>query len=127
MNILPDSIKRFMPLHQQRIVASSDEFKEVIERLDREINQIPNRNEKNIVYAHFFYAGCDWFIKEWDREENLLFGYAILNQDLEMSEYGYIELSDLVEDGRVELDFYWEPCSMEKALYDKYPSYFPKP
>lgn len=125
--MLPNNIKIFMPLHQQRIVASSDEFKDVIERLDKEISQIPSRNEKNIVYAHFFYAGCDWFILDWDRENEIVFCYAILNNDVEMSELGYTSLPEITEHGRVELDFYWEIKSLAEALYEKHPNYFPNP
>ncbi|NDV80785.1 hypothetical protein [Bacteroides sp. 51] len=127
MNILPDNLKRFMPLHQQKIVVSSDEFKEVIERLEEEIKHIPTHNEGKMIFAHFFYAGCDWYIQDWNRETDNLFGYAILNEDVQMSEYGYMSLIELTQDGRIELDFYWEKQPLDKVLYDKYPDYFPNP
>ena len=142
---LPKNVSLFMPLHQQAIVRYPDywgEYKEVTDRLDKEIEEIPFRgqsfseeqirengtlNDCLLVYAHFFYAGCDWFILDWDREEGILFCYAILNGDTQMSELGSIFLSDLTADGRIELDFYWDRCSLAGALYDKYSGDFPEP
>ena len=42
------------------------------------------------IYLHFFIGACDWYVAEYDEEENLFWGYAILNGDLEMAEWGYI-------------------------------------
>lgn len=142
---LPENVKLFMPLHQQAIVSDPDYnagYKEVIERLDMEIGEIPQQEqsftgvqirEKGslkdclMVYAHFFYGGCDWFILDWDRQDGILFCYAILNGDTQMSELGSAFLSDLTGDGRIELDFHWSRCSLAEALHDKYPGDFPAP
>lgn len=138
---LPKNVSRFVPAHQQLIIADPDcydDFKEIIERLDKEIVEIPDYPQKQsevpgsmhdrlTVYAHFFYADCDWFIIDWDREDDILFCYAIIGGDVEMSELVTTFLSDLTSHGRVELDFYWKKRTLAQALYDKYPSYFPKP
>lgn len=47
-----------------------------------------------IMHMHFFLAGCDWYACEWDGEDRF-FGYAILNNDFQMSEWGYFSLSEL--------------------------------
>lgn len=112
---------------QQEIVRDSPEFQSELLHLEEQLHLIPDCEQGTTVHAHFFYAGCDWFVLSWDRENDLLFCYAILNRDVEMSELGYTLLSDLVDDGRIELDFYWDKKSLGQAKFDKYPEYFPKP
>ncbi len=46
------------------------------------------------IHLHFFIGGCDWHIAEYDGED-LFFGYAILNNDIEMAEWGYISFEEL--------------------------------
>ena len=127
MRKLPLNIQKFMPLMQQRIITGSNEFEEVIERLDKELEEIPADFQSKTVYAHFFYGGCDWFVLSWDRENEIIFCYVILNGDVEMSELGDVWLPELVNNFRIELDFYWEKTSLAQAKYEKYPDYFPKP
>ena len=121
------NIKRFMPKAQQKITLCNPAFEEIIQQLDSEIEMIPDQPQAEIVYAHFFYGGCDWFVLSWDREEDIVFCYVILNGDSEMSELGDVLLSDLVDHGRIELDFYWDKKSLAQAKYDADPDYFPEP
>src|SRR5512139_3918277 len=46
------------------------------------------------IYLHFFIGGCDWYVAEYDGED-LFWGYAILNSDFEMAEWGYISFQEL--------------------------------
>jgi hypothetical protein len=67
------------------------------ERLDRiprlyETDHIPLKEK--LIHLHFFIGGCDWYIAEYDGND-LFWGFAILNNDLEMAEWGYISFSDL--------------------------------
>jgi hypothetical protein len=57
-----------------------------------ETEQIPMRDK--LIRLHFFIGGCDWYIAEYDGED-LFFGYAILNNDEEMAEWGYVSLAEL--------------------------------
>ena len=50
--------------------------------------------EDKLIHLHFFIAGCDWFIAEFDGED-LFWGFAILNSDLQNAEWGYISFSEL--------------------------------
>lgn len=50
--------------------------------------------EKKLINLHFFIGGCDWYIAEYDGDD-LFFGFAILNSDYEMAEWGYISFSEL--------------------------------
>lgn len=47
-----------------------------------------------LIYLHFFIAGSDWFIAEYDGDD-LFWGYAILNGDYINAEWGYISFSEL--------------------------------
>ena len=121
------NIEKFMPLVQQQIVKDNDAFKDTLIRLNEEIEAIPDRYQAHVVYAHFFYAGCDWFVLSWDRENEIVFCYVILNGDVEMSELDDVWLPDLINYPRIELNFYWDKKSLAQAKYDKYPDYFPEP
>ena len=63
-----------------------------------------------IIHLHFSFGTCDWFIAEFDGEDTF-FGFVILNDDLEMAEWGYISLSDLksinINNQQVERDPNW--------------------
>jgi hypothetical protein len=68
---------------------------------------------------HFFIGGCDWYIAEYSPEEDLFWGYAILNGDTENAEWGYIsfkELRELVVGPGIEVDrdLHWEQKSFEQ-------------
>lgn len=65
------------------------------------LNKVPKLYETEntplkdkIIHLHFFTAGCDWYISEFDGED-LFWGFAILNTDYEMAEWGYISFSEL--------------------------------
>ncbi len=69
------------------------------ERLDRiprlyETENIPLRDK--LIHLHFFIGGCDWYVAEYDGDD-LFFGYAILNDDHDCAEWGYISFRELKE------------------------------
>ena len=51
--------------------------------------------KEKVIYMHFFIGGCDWYAAEYDPQDKLFFGFAILNDDLEMAEWGYFSLDEL--------------------------------
>ncbi|MBT4485840.1 MAG: DUF2958 domain-containing protein [Candidatus Latescibacteria bacterium] len=66
-----------------------------------QLNQIPRlyetenvQTEDKLIYLHFFIGGCDWYMAEYDGDD-LFFGFAILNSDYEMAEWGYISFAEL--------------------------------
>jgi len=70
--------------------------------------------EAKQIYLHFFIGGCDWYIAEYDGDD-LFFGFAILNNDLEMAEWGYISLTELkgIRAGgwlEIDTDLHWKVC-----------------
>ena len=50
--------------------------------------------KEKLIYLHFFINGSDWWIIEFDGKETF-FGFVILNNDIEMSEWGYINFPEL--------------------------------
>jgi len=74
---------------------------------------------EKIIHMHFFLGGCDWYAAEYDVESQNFFGFAILNNDYEMSEWGYfsfMELCDLkVEFLEIDRDLYFKP-TMAKEI-----------
>ncbi len=143
-------LKAFMPRPQLKSVRShslGDDgpayLRSVIKPLDEQVQAIPKRqttklldgtertSDYSIVYAHFFYSGTDWLVLEWDRNDQL-FGYVILNGDVQMSKLGYFSLAEirgLSEQMTFgpQLDFNWTPKYLPAALQRAFPSYFTKP
>ena len=70
--------------------------KEQLAKIPRlyETEDVPLKDK--LIYLHFFIGGCDWYVAEYDGED-LFWGYAILNDDLEMAEWGYISFQELKE------------------------------
>jgi hypothetical protein len=86
--------------------------KDKLDKIPRlyETEGIPLKDK--LIYLHFFLAGCDWYIVEYDGED-LFWGYAILNGDYDNAEWGYISFAELKElkiDGWLEVD-----CETEDA------------
>ena len=70
--------------------------------------------KEKIIHMHFFIGGCDWYATEYDGEKQLFFGFAILNNDYEMAEWGYFSLRELdelkVKFLEIDRDLHFTPC-----------------
>lgn len=69
---------------------------------EKELSLIPRLYEtenislKNkIIHLHFFLAGSDWYVCEYDPKHQMFFGFVILNQAFSDAEWGYISLAEL--------------------------------
>jgi hypothetical protein len=79
--------------------------------------------QEKLIHLHFFIGGCDWYIAEFDGED-LFWGFAILNDDFQNAEWGYISFSELKSikvGGWLEIDCeleeFWcvrKACEIEK-------------
>ena len=76
---------------------------------------IPLREK--VIHMHFFIGGSDWYATEYDPENQTFFGFAILNNDLEMAEWGYFSLNELasvkVAFLEIDRDLYFEPTQAQ--------------
>ena len=68
-------------------------------------------HEDKIIAIHFFIAGCNWYVAEYDGED-IFFGFVNLN-DPQNAEWGYFSLKELDEINikgiEVDNDLYWQP------------------
>lgn len=73
-----------------------------------ETENVPLKDK--LIHLHFFMGGCDWYIAEFDGHD-MFWGYCILNNDLEMAEWGYVSFAELrsLKVGFVEVD-----CELEE-------------
>lgn len=115
---IPEVVKSFMPVMQQKAIVGSEEHSEIINDLLGIIEKMPKTygtentpTDEKVVYLHYFYGQSDWYIveKDMEREQLQAFGYVILNGDTQMAEWGYINIEELKKTNRVELDFYFTP------------------
>ncbi|MBN1156542.1 DUF2958 domain-containing protein [Candidatus Woesearchaeota archaeon] len=69
--------------------------------------------KEKMIHMHFFIGGCDWYAAEYDPKQQLFFGFAILNNDYDMAEWGYFSLRELdelkVKFLEVDRDLYFTP------------------
>jgi len=75
--------------------------------------------KKKVIHMHFFIAGCDWYATEYDAEDQIFFGFVVLNGDLQNAEWGNFSLQELsdvrVKFLEVDRDLYWEPKPAENV------------
>jgi len=57
-----------------------------------ETDDIPLKEK--LIHLHFFIGDTDFFICEYDGDDTF-WGFVVLNGDLEMAEWGYINFSEL--------------------------------
>ena len=92
------------------------------ERLDRiprlyKTEHLPIKDK--LIHLHFFIGGCDWYVAEYDGDD-IFFGYAILNNDTECAEWGFVSFSEMKElnvsgiEIDCELEEHWSPTPVSK-------------
>jgi hypothetical protein len=121
--------------HAESIKRMNEGVEKMARLYETDTNEYKGRHP---LALHYFMGGCDWYISEWDRGDNF-FGYAILNNDVQMSEWGYISLSELlgIESNlrkrsrayqfvALNLDYHCPYGTVEEALFNRDPEYFRK-
>jgi hypothetical protein len=56
-----------------------------------------------------------------------MFGYTILNGDLECAEWGYTSLPEITRIPQFNIDYHFPVQTIEAALYKSYPDFYKKP
>lgn len=116
------------PLQQLTVCEKEDIFVEELKRLDEQLNALPDDYNSETVYAHYYNRNCDFFVLSWDRENDLLYCFSIINGSCECANKGDQYLTDISSGhANIELDLYWNPKPLSHSLYQRYPEYFPKP
>ena len=114
------TVQQILPLNQVKFLqeldkSSEKEFTYLLGNLEKQLQEIPSRSkvpiDKAMIHAHYFMASSDWYVIEWDRKDNMFFGFAILNGDLQNAELGYFSFAELDEFNKyprlMQLDFNW--------------------
>ena len=99
-------------------------MKLMTKEIEKKIPKLYSQDGKGydaIVHVKYFdpLGSSAWFGTEYDKEQRLFFGWACLNGNIEDAELGYFSL-DQIENTRIERDMYFAPCSLKKAIKDKY-------
>jgi hypothetical protein len=132
LTTIPAAVAALIPVAQLKETKGNlQAFTGTIQHLETLLEKCPKIgntdgvNEHPAIF-HFFYGSTDIFICEYDRKDKM-FGYAILGGDVENSEWGYFNLSDITSFPKFNIDYYFKSQTIEAALYSAYPSFFKKP
>ena len=103
-----------------------------IEHLERQLSKCPKLGgtdgmREHPAIFHYFFGRTDIFICEYSPEKGQMFGFAILNGNLENSEFGYIAPSDFLIMPMINIDYHFKEQSIEAARYKMYPHFYKKP
>jgi hypothetical protein len=133
-DVIPPEVAAIIPYSQLQVTKENlDAFRKPIERLKEQLEKCPkigsteNKDEHPAMFHYFCGGATDIYICEYDPEDRLMFGYNILNGDLDNSEWGYTSLEEILPIAIMNIDYYFDEQSIEAALYKKYPTYFKKP
>jgi len=132
IKIIPEGVAALIPCSQLEYTRKYlIEFQDQIHRLAIALQLCPKIGEtegakEHPAIFHFFYAGTDIFICEYDSKD-LMFGYTILSGDLQNAEWGYTSLSEITKLPQFNIDYYFPVQTIEAALYTAYPKHYKKP
>lgn len=106
-------------------------FEEALNRLEKQLEKCPaigktDHMKEHPAIFHYFYGSTDMYFCEFDGHDDL-FGFVILNGDLDNSEWGYSSLSEITSIPPLNIDYHFEEQTIEAALYRQYPKHFKKP
>ena len=83
-------------------------------------------NEHPVIF-HYGNFSSDIFVCEYSPEKKLMFGYTVLNDDIDNAEWGYISLDEILQ-CPIFIDISKKyTMSIEAILYKVYPDRFKKP
>jgi hypothetical protein len=129
---------RLLPPSQYKVMKQNPKaFESEVKRMNEIVAKIPglgetDRLKRHPLSLHYFVGANDWYIAEWDKDEDLFFGYAILNHDLHNSEWGYISRAEILalefpeKCFMINLDLHNSSETIEAALFKRDPAYFSK-
>lgn len=67
-----------------------------------------------VVYLHYFFNGCDWFITERDMLDEQLQAFGKADLGMGFPELGYISIAEIIAVG-AELDLHWSPRPLSEC------------
>lgn len=127
--VVSTELRKFIPRSQMLALSigclgeEKDAFCEILGRVIDTLGTMPvtygqdGKGMDSIAYLHYFTGGCDWYITEKDMYGGVqqAYGYAVLNGDYQMAEFGYISIIELLQVG-AELDLHFEPKALKELI-----------
>lgn len=88
-------------------------------------DELINEDGTHNVGFHYFVGNSDFYISEI-KSDGTAFGYTILNGDLEMAEWGYQNIEEIINVNQwIEMDFHVpKGMTIERMLEENYPEYY---
>lgn len=111
-------------------------FKGIIKTVSETVETVHDANNERrggkqghpILFRYFHPSGTEYYVSDIDKTNGEVYGFGILNGDLENAEWGYNNLDQLRSVPNMELDYHVpEGMTIERQLHKAYPSYFPEP
>ena len=107
-------------------------YKQKLKQIAKIARQITTDEERvnpdgtHNVGFHYFVGNTDIYISEITKDGLYGFGYTILNGDVQMSEWGFQDLEEILKSSPyIEMDYHVEEgMTIERMLEEKYPEYF---
>jgi hypothetical protein len=133
LKTIPPAVAAIIPAAQLQVTQNhindySDAINHIYELLVKcpKLYETDGMKEHPAIF-HYFFGGTDIYICEYDTERGLMFGFHILNGDLDNSEWGYSNVKEYASSKYLNIDYHFEEQSIEAALYKRYPKHFKKP
>jgi len=130
--IFPVNVIALVPAIQfENTIKNKLEYYKAMNRLEASLNKCPKIGgtdgmKEHPVIFHYFTSSTNIYICEYDKGD-LMYGYAIIGDDLCNSEWGYFNRYLLLKTPDINIDYHFEEQTIEAALYKLYPDYFKKP
>ena len=88
-------------------------------------DELVNEDGSHNVAFHYFVGNSDFYISQL-YPDGTAFGYTILNGDVEMAEWGYQNIEEIINVSQwIEMDYHVpEGMTIERMLEEKYPEYY---
>lgn len=88
-------------------------------------DELVNEDGSHNVAFHYFVGNSDFYISQL-YPDGTAFGYTILNGDLEMAEWGYQNISEIINTSQwIEMNYHVpKGMTIERMLEEKYPEYY---
>ncbi|MDR2596287.1 MAG: hypothetical protein LBC76_03090 [Treponema sp.] len=127
---IPPEVAALIPCDQLYVTKRKiREFQECNKHLETALKKCPKIGAtdglaEHPAVFHYFYGGTDIYICEYESSDGQMFGYSILNGDLQNSEWGYFNVMDFSQSRYFNIDYHFREQTIEAALYSSYPYYF---
>lgn len=88
-------------------------------------DELVNEDGSHNVAFHYFVGNTDFYISQL-YPDGTAFGYTILNGDVEMAEWGYQNIEEIINVSQwIEMDYHVpEGMTIERMLEENYPEYY---